>query len=235
MEDAGLLRDYLGEVRGWLERPERGNEVVTILLTNPEHIPMPAFENAYRDSGLEKHVFTPPSPPPKKGARRNNNNNAREIELPDWPTLQSMIDTSQRVVSFMDYAANTSLVPYLLPEFAYFWETPFDTTDPASITTACEIDRPSPLSPKLEPGYMYIVNHFLDTDVLGLEVPDRRDAGGTNGEESLRGLLGDCEQKWGRRAWGVLVDYFERGRVMRVQDEWNGVGDGEGVRMGSEL
>ena len=35
---------------------------------------------------------------------------------------------------------------------------------------------------------MIIMNHFLDTDVLGMDLPDRRDARKTNAATSTRSL-----------------------------------------------
>jgi len=47
-------------------------------------------------------------------------------------------------VRTVDSGANTSEVPYILPEFDHIWEPPFDSIDP---TFPCKVDRISgPLS-----------------------------------------------------------------------------------------
>ena len=35
----------------------------------------------------------------------------------EWPTLDEMIDSGQRVVIFLDYGANKTQVDFILPEF----------------------------------------------------------------------------------------------------------------------
>ncbi len=69
------------------------------------------------------------------------------LNLDQWPTLQELIDSGKRLIMFLgkhvvqfffepllilaiDYGADTSVVPYILDEFTYFFETPYDTTDP---------------------------------------------------------------------------------------------------------
>ena len=72
---------------------------------------------------------------------------------------------------------------------------------------------------------MYIVNHFLDTQLLGMDVPNRRDAGRTNaakGDGSIGAQVDLCVRAHGYKPKGVLVDYFDRGDVFRVQDTLNG-------------
>lgn len=137
-----------------------------------------------------------------------------------------MIANETRLVAFLDYGALVDEVPYLLPEFLYFWETPFDMTDPSF--PQCVVDRPAWLKGDLgEAGRrMYIVNHYLDTEVLGMDVPDRRDARTTNavgGRDSIEAQIGLCQRDHGRAPKGILVDYFEKGDVFAVQDALNGL------------
>lgn len=51
-----------------------------------------------------------------------------------------MISSGQRVVIFLDRGANPAQVPFILNEFTYMWETPFDETN---ASFPCNIDRPS--------------------------------------------------------------------------------------------
>jgi hypothetical protein len=121
-----------------------------------------------------------------------------------------------------DYHADTGKVPYILDEFTYFFETPYDVTTPDF--PSCELDRPGGSNGD---GLMYIVNHFLDVklfdDVL---VPDRFHAPRTNaatGAGSIGAQNDVCKSRWGRKPTIVLVDYFETGNVFVAEDAMNGL------------
>lgn len=209
MKDAGGVREYLDAVKRWLDAHPR--EVVTVLLTNGDFVDVAEFKEAFNASQIDGYAYVPTL------------GHSAEI-LESWPTLSELIDSGKRLVAFLDFGADTERVPYLLPELDYFWETPFDTTDPTF--SQCAIDRPEDLQrdPEKAEKRMYIVNHFLDTDVLGMDLPDRRDVGNTNAWGSLGVQVGVCEGLYGgRKPKGVLVDYFERGNVWEVQDWLNGV------------
>ena len=124
-------------------------------------------------------------------------------------------------MAFLDAGANPS-VPYILDEFTYFFETPYDTTDPTF--PQCKIDRPSGLT--TADGRMYIVNHFLDLDLGGIDVPDDADDKTTNaatGKGSIGAQADICIGLYGRAPWGVLVDYFDKGDVFTAQNTLNGL------------
>lgn len=73
---------------------------------------------------------------------------------------------------------------------------------------------------------MYIVNHFLDSDILGVDVPDDGADYTTNaatGNGSIGAQADLCTSKWGRVPNFVLVDMFDRGKVFAAQDALNGV------------
>lgn len=121
----------------------------------------------------------------------------------------------------LDYGADTKSVPYILDEFGYFFETPYDVTD-ASFPN-CSIDRPSGASAD---GRMYIVNHFLDVNVLGVLVPDRIRAPKTNavsGNGSIGAQSDLCRSMYKRLPNVVLVDFVDQGEVMKAQNTLNGV------------
>jgi hypothetical protein len=123
-----------------------------------------------------------------------------------------------------DYGADGS-VGYLLNEFNYYWETPFDTTDPTF--AECSINRPNTLDTD-GMSSMYIVNHFLDVNLLGtgVLVPDKADDGTTNAATGT-GSVGDqadrCAGIYGRWPNVILIDYFGSGNPLAVQNEMNGV------------
>lgn len=221
MENAGLLSDYLLTIKEWLDTHPK--EVVTLLLTTHDNIPMTSFDHAYNVSGIKPYTYTPPLLP--------DNKTPAYVPLATWPTLSQLIAQNQRLITFMDYGAPHPAASYILPEFAYFWETPFDSTSPSSLSQ-CDMDRPMHLvkseknrATKKTEGFMYIVNHFLDTEVGQVSIPNRRDAARTNswaGKGGIGDRVGVCTGKWGRRPGVVLVDFFERGEVIRVQDRLNG-------------
>lgn len=96
-------------------------------------------------------------------------------------------------------------MPYILDEFTYFFETPYDVTD--SSFNECTLDRPAGASAD---GRMYIVNHFLDVDILGIKIPDQLAASNTNSESSILAQSDLCYQTWGRMPNFILV-----GRLLR--------------------
>jgi hypothetical protein len=101
-------------------------------------------------------------------------------------------------------------VPYILDEFTYFFETPYDVID--KTFDQCTLDRPSGASAT---GRMYIVNHFLDEDILGILIPDTGALDTTNaatGTGSIGAQADLCTSTYGRVPNFVLVDYFEHGK-----------------------
>ena len=210
LKDAGSVRAYLDVIKKWLD--EHPGEVVTLLLTNGDNVPVSEFDDVFIKSGIQQYAYIPaPSHDPEV--------------LDSWPTLAELIGNGTRLVAFLDYGAMDT-VPYILPEFRYFWETPFDMTDPSF--PQCVIDRPGGVveNPELADQRMYIVNHYLDTEMMGMDVPDRRDARKTNavsGGESIGAQIDLCQRQHGRAPKGILVDYFEKGEVFKVQNALNGL------------
>ena len=122
-------------------------------------------------------------------------------------------------MAFLDAGADAS-IPYILDEFTYFFETPYDTTDPTF--PQCTIDRPPGATAD---GRMYIVNHFLDVSIGGIDVPDREALNTTNaatGTGSIGAQADLCIGFYGRAPVGVLVDFFDQGDVFAAQDALNG-------------
>ena len=209
LKDAGSVEAYLRVIKGWLDT--HPTEVVTLLLTNGDNVRVSEFDEVFAASGIQPYAYIP-------GPSHNS------AVLDSWPTLGELIGNDTRLVAFLDYGA-MDRVPYILPEFLYFWETPFDMTDPSF--PQCIIDRPPSLAetPALAHQRMYIINHYLDTEMMGMDVPDRRDARKTNaanGSESIGAQVGLCQQEHGRAPKGILVDFFDKGDVFEVQDALNG-------------
>ncbi|MCJ1385483.1 hypothetical protein MMC17_008606 [Xylographa soralifera] len=205
-EDAGPLESYLATVESWLNA--NPNEVLMLLLTNGDNVDVSMFDAAFTSSGIKPYAFVPASSPDV-------------LAIDAWPTLQQLITAGTRLVVFLDYGASPSTYPYILDEFSYFFETPYDTTDPTF--PECTIDRPPGASAA---GRMYIVNHFLDLDIFGIDIPDNAADEQTNaatGSGSIGAQVGICEGLYAYAPKGVLVDYFEKGNVFAAQSAMNGL------------
>jgi hypothetical protein len=225
--DAGTLQDYLATVKDWLDK--NPNEVVSMLLTNYDRRPPSEFDAVFSSVGLDKFAFVPVSLP-------------NTLPFDEWPTFAELIASNGRLIMFLDYEADTSTVPYILPQFDYFFETPFNTLD-ASFSQ-CAIDR----GPKDSggDGLMYIVNHFLDIEVgadvleipdkiLDLVVPDESKrvlipdvdsnfvTNAVTGDGSIGAQAELCKGIYGRWPNVLLVDMFSRGDVFQAQHRLNGL------------
>jgi len=201
--DGGSLQSYLTIVKTWLEA--NPNEVLSILIVNIDNLPASAFDEVYKAVGLNTLSYAPPD---------------SVTEAANWPTLGSMIDADTRLLTFLDNSANTAVVPYLIDEFTNIWESPFDVTT----TFDCSVNR----SKGDSSTEMYLINHFLDTLVLGQPSPDTADLSQTNavsGNNSLGAQVNLCLATQGRPPNFLLVDYYEfgKGSVFEVAATINGV------------
>ena len=118
-----------------------------------------------------------------------------------------MITSGKRVVIFLDSKADTTLVPWILDEFTFMWETPFDETNSSF---PCTVDRPPRIRNQVPTGRLAVVNHFLDialpNDIL---IPDRGQlevTNGVSGEGSLGLQAENCAGIYGRYPNFMLVD-----------------------------
>lgn len=208
MNNAGSLQAYLKIVKAWLDA--HPHEVVTLLLTNGDRGNIREFHDAFTASQITQYAYIP----------RNTGNFSTDHSIESWPTLGEMIASGKRLVVFVDYEASPSY-PYILSEFHFFWETPFDTTDPAF--PQCTVNR----SVQAADPHMYIINHFLDTQLFfQMVVPNRRDVSRTNalaGHGSIGAHVELCSALHGNLPNVILVDYFERGEVFKVQRLMNGL------------
>jgi hypothetical protein len=83
---------------------ENPNEVLTLLLTNPEGLSLPdVWAPVFEASGVSGYAYVPPQNPMTQGA---------------WPTLGELIASGKRLVAFVDYiGSDGKTVNYILPEF----------------------------------------------------------------------------------------------------------------------
>ncbi|KAI1826533.1 PLC-like phosphodiesterase [Xylaria intraflava] len=198
--DAGTLQDYLSDVKTWVDA--NPNDVVTLLITNGDGIDINSFGDAFKAVGLDTYAYAP----------------SGTIAFDDWPTLGDLISSGSRVVVFMDYHADTTQVPYILDEFTYYFETPFDPLEDQ--LTDCNVDRPAGGSAD---GRLILANHNKNYEVLGIDLPDLPEILDTNSIDSINAQASNCSTLWGRVPNVVLLDYVSAGQVIDAQTQLNGL------------
>ncbi|KKA28719.1 hypothetical protein TD95_004906 [Thielaviopsis punctulata] len=202
--NAGSLDDFLAEVAAWVNGHEE--DVVTLLVTNSDGIPVEQFGLAFQDAGLGALVFRPKS----------------FVELDEWPTLREFLNNGVKLIVFMGNYTDTEIVEYILPEFEYQWQNPFDETD--SSFSNCSIDRPKHLRNSNPDGYMYMINHYLDFELpFGIKAPDQLHAGQTNSLESITRQADLCKERWGTAPNVILLDWVNVGQAIEAQQLLNGL------------
>ncbi|KAL2190783.1 PLC-like phosphodiesterase [Thermothelomyces heterothallicus CBS 203.75] len=196
--DAGPITDWLRQVKDWVA--SHPYDVVTILLGNGNYSTPDKYAPYIEESGIAKYAFTP---------------GPGLTTVDDWPTLGQLILSGQRVIMFLDYMANQTAYPWLLDEFAYMWETPFDPVDDAF---PCVVQRPPGLPAPDAKRRLYLMNHNLNAEVslLGqsLLVPAVSRLNVTNaarGPGSLGMAANNCRTDWGRAPNVLNVDYYNYG------------------------
>lgn len=212
--DAGGLGDWLGSIRLWLDN--NLNEVVTIILVN-SNATAAQIDSEFQAANLASYAYVPPS---------------RTTALKKWPTLQEMISNSTRLVAFiapLDPAINT-VAPYLLDEFTFVWENPYEVMDPANFS--CRPERPPAVRESLEAakssGRLSLMNHFLYTPgPFGVDLPDTAHITNTNAPSGTIGNLGDraanCTKQYGKPPTFILVDFYDQGPAIDTVDKLNGI------------
>ncbi|WRT69589.1 uncharacterized protein IL334_006578 [Kwoniella shivajii] len=190
--DGGLLSDYLGKVVSWVS--SNPNDVVTIILTNPENLPVSTYSPILSSSGIETYLYQPSS---------------SSLALSDWPTLGELVDQKKTVVAFLDFEADFSTEPGLIDEFSNMWEDAYDVTD---ASFQCAVNRTSGSAS----SQMYMINHFLDTTYAfggtSFFVPNKDALNTTNaesGDGSIGYHVGNCVQLWGRNPNHILLDFYD--------------------------
>jgi len=202
--DGGTLLNYLNTVKTWLNA--NPNEVLSILIVNIDNQPPSAFDAIYKAASVDSISFSPAN---------------SSLAASAWPTLGSMIDSGQRLLTFLDNGANPT-VPYLIDEFTNIWETAFDLVDPTLFD--CAVNRTNGNSAT----QMSLINHFLDQLVLGQAAPNVAQANVTNaasGSGSLGAQVDTCIAANARAPNFMLVDFYEYGggSVFQVAATANGV------------
>ncbi|KAI9837775.1 MAG: hypothetical protein M1819_006709 [Sarea resinae] len=213
--DVGPLHTWLAGIKTWMD--DNPNDVVTILLVNSDSATASDLNGEFVKANISDYGYTPPS---------------SSKALDTWPTLQSLISKNTRLVTFiasLDPSSNT-VAPYLLDEFTFVWENPYDVTSLNNFS--CVPDRPTSVkgntAAALSSGRLPLMNHFLySKEILGIEVPDTGNLSTTNAPSGATGNLGDtatgCADTWGRAPTFILVDFFNVGPAIESVDKLNGI------------
>jgi len=206
--DGGKAADYLHQVKLFLD--SHPNEVLTLIIANPEVIPVKEWATLFNSTGLGEIAYNPPQP---------------IMTREDWPTLGEMISSSKRVVIFIDKGAEVrtdEASQFVLPHFQMMWEDKYDPTDPKF---PCKVDRSAgPLAPNQQ---LNLINHNLNTNIFpigaGVLIPDRLDSPRTNSVQDIEMHSDHCAPLANyQRPNFVLLDFVTTGSGSAAVDALNG-------------
>lgn len=176
-------------------------EIKTFMLANPKEIISIIFENNGSNSQLIKAVDS------------SGLNQLTYIHNgTTWPTLQTLVDSNQRLVLFVE-RDKTPEINYLM----YAWGTTFDT--PYTFKSVSEfnsnVNRGGSGTKEL-----YLVNHWL-SNALGM--PDKNLAPQANTRAVLGKRVQDCSSTNNHFINYLGVDFFEIGAAKAIVDSINGL------------
>lgn len=184
------LVDALQEVKSFLLA--NTNEIVTIIFQNEGSNDQ--LQKAIDSIGLDKMTYTHTG-----GA---------------WPTLQTMVDSNQRLVLFVEFN-KTPRNAYLM----YAWGTTFDTKYTYKNVNEFDTDVNRGVSGTKE---LYLVNHWLQKEVLpGVTVPDKSLAPQANSRAVVGKRVQDCAAANSHFINFLGVDFYEIGDAKAVVDSIN--------------
>lgn len=214
--DAGLLSDWLGHIKSWME--SNPNEVVTILLVNSDSATASQLDAEFTTAQIKDLAYVP----------------SFSTATAQWPTLQEIISGGKRLMVFvasLDPSTTSSDQKYLMDEFTFVFENPYENTDPKNFT--CAPDRPTAVKGQVQSavgsGRMAFMNHFLyEQGLLDIQTPDvdsinTTNSPGTSTVGELGLALNTCKQQYGKAPTFVLVDFVSEGPAIQAVDTINGI------------
>ena len=212
--DAGPLSAWLSGIRSWLQ--QHPNDVVTILLVNSDGASAADLDSEFQAANIKSYAYTPPS---------------TTTALETWPTLQEMIASNTRLVTFVASLApsSNSVAPYLLDEFTFVFENPYNNTSPSDFS--CDAERPPAVSGQtttaVSSGRLSLVNHFLyQQNGLGIQSPNTSyitTTNGANGVGNLQQAASNCSSVYGRTPAFLLIDFVDQGSAIDIVNDLNGI------------
>ena len=207
----------MAEIKAWMD--SNPHDVVTLLLVNSDDFTASEIHQQFVTANLSTYGYVPPQ---------------NTAPMQTWPTLQSLIANNTRLVTFIaDIDPSTTAAanaPYLLNEFTFVFENPFDVTSATNFS--CTANRPAQFdgntAAAVSSGRLSLVNHFLDLqEAFGIELPDIANAKLTNANSGAVGNLGasasQCAQTFGKQPNFLLVDFFDQGPAITTVDKINGI------------
>ena len=90
--NVGPFSEIVVSIKKWLDNHPR--ELVTLLVTNGDNIPIDHFATVFKDAGADQMVYSP----------------SGTLNMDQWPTLGEMIDSGKRFVVFMGTYITPALV-----------------------------------------------------------------------------------------------------------------------------
>ncbi|KAI4122659.1 MAG: hypothetical protein LQ347_006430 [Umbilicaria vellea] len=213
--DAGSLSNWLAEIKTWMDA--NPNDVVTVLLVNSDNASSSELNSQFEAANITSYAYTPPS---------------TSTAIATWPTLESLIANGTRLLVFiasLNPSTNTA-APYLMDEFTFIWENPYDVTSLSNFT--CIPERPPAVAGNTvsatTSNRLALMNHFLGiSQGFGIRIPDISNISTTNAPSGSTGNLGgtaaNCTALWGKPPNYILVDFFDQGPAIATVDKINGI------------
>jgi hypothetical protein len=179
------LVDGLTQLRVFLE----ANRAETLGLILENYVEPAALEAAFTQSGLARLLLVHADGEP-------------------WPTLREMIERDQRVVVLTDSGGGA--YPWLLEEFHFAWENPYQNATVADFR--CNANRGQPSND------LFVLNHFIESTL-----PSAADAALANAEPGFLAHAQQCQAQTGRFPNFPTVDFYEEGDLFGVARALNGL------------
>ncbi|CAL8580986.1 hypothetical protein XPA_006699 [Xanthoria parietina] len=109
--DAGLLSSWLATIKSWLD--EHPYDVVSILLVNSDLATRSDLDGEFEAAAITSYAYTPSS--------------TTAVSI-SWPTLDELIASGKRLITFVADLAPSMAAPYLMDEFTFIFENPYSVT-----------------------------------------------------------------------------------------------------------
>ncbi|KAL8750489.1 MAG: hypothetical protein Q9199_007033 [Rusavskia elegans] len=211
--DAGPLSSWLATIKSWLDN--HPYDVVSVLLVNPDLATRSDFDGEFETAAIRSYAYAPKS------------TTAASVK---WPTLDELIASGKRLVTFVADIAPSMAAPYLMDEFTFVFENPYSVTSLSNFS--CTTQRPATLqgqtSAAMQSGRLPLMNHFLNIrQSFDIQIPDVGNLSVTNAASGPTGNLGDaaaiCTAAYGIAPTFILVDFFEHGSSISTVDKLNGI------------
>jgi hypothetical protein len=174
------------------------DEVHDFMLANPGEIVMLVVEDyvepadlaaALEQAGLAQFAYSGPATGP-------------------WPTLRRLVDRNQRLIVFIE--SGRPGVPWLLPAFEAFQETPYSFKTPEEFS--CKPNRGGTA------GSLFQINHWIETT----PAPRPTNAEVVNAYDFLLARARACQKARNHVPNVIAVDFYDMGDVVGVARTLNG-------------